>query len=559
MKGGEGLEEQNKKQGLCALRLEKIEKSSNSEKSTDFTIKKATFSILDFELSGNKQLVTKEECEKAKDTLLNKPLLCQYIVSDNGDNENPNDDFGDHGEMEIELRNGGEYISTQTHAIGTCVNVYIGIVKDENDNDIECLLADFVLWFDRYPNEIMLIDDFYEKGETLYSSCEYYYTSFTINEDGIECPQNITFSGHTVLGSRSNKVDPSYQSSKLISFNSKWNKAINSLSDKQNKTNNQLNKESLQSGENLDSNKLKQNNTQKEEIKTMENKFLKALNELSVGDLRSAILTALGNVMTANEYENLWISNYGIFSESKYFIYETYEDSKWVNYKVNYSLGEGDTIVVDYANKQKVEGQYTYVSVNELQDLEASKNALVDLEKSQNDLESANAKIEELNGEIKSLNEKVTEKSNNAKVDTEKFNELTDKLLSLNSMVAEMQPIVEKYNAEVFEKSLNEAKEKYKTKFTSVNALDVFEEDSTQDLIKESINSVKEKADKAKYSLNELIVNSIKPVELKIDDDDILASTAKLSINQIVKSEDNEDLIPIDAEEIYKKEYGMDY
>lgn len=551
------MEEQNKKQGLCALRLEKIEKSSNSEKPTDFTIKKATFSILDFELSGNKQLVTKEECEKAKDTLLNKPLLCQYIVSDNGDNENPNDDFGDHGEIEIELRNGGEYLSALTHAIGTCVNVYIGIVKDENNNDIECLLADFVLWFDRYPNEIMLIDDFYEKGEMLYSSCEYYYTSFTINDDGIECPQNITFSGHTVLGSRSNKVDPSYQSSKLVSFNSKWNKAINSLNNKQNKINNQISDESLQSGENLDSNKLKQNNTQKEEIKTMENKFLKALNELSVGDLRSAILTALGDVITANEYENLWISNYGIFSESKYFIYETYEDNKWVNYKVNYSLGEGDTVVVDYATKQKVEGQYTYVSVNELQDLEASKNALVELEKSQNDLDTANAKIEELNGEIKSLNAKVVEKSSNSKVDTEKFNELTDKLVSLNSMVAEMQPIVDKYNQEVFEKSYNEAKENYKVKFTSVNALDVFDEESTQELIKESINQNKEKADKAIFSLNSLIVNSIKPIEEKTDTDDILSTTPKISINQVIKSEDTKELT--DVEDNVLSKYGLNY
>lgn len=553
--------EETQKKGLCSLRLEKVEKSINLENNKDFTIKQATFSILDFETSGNKQRVTKEECEKAKDTLLNKPLLCQYIQSDNEDVENPNDDFGDHGEEEITLRDGNEYISASTHAIGTCVNVYVGTVKDENDNDIECLLADFILWFDRYPNEILLINDFYEKGEILYSSCEYYYTAFSLDKDGIELPKNITFSGHTILGSRSNKIEPSYQSSKLYSFNSKWNKAINSL----NKTTNQLDSnikteeqgDSLQSSENLDSNKLKQNNNQKEDKQDMENKFLKALNELSVGDLRSAIITSLGDIMTANEYENMWISNYGIFSESKYFIYETYEDSKWVNYKVTYSLGEGDSIVVDYASKEKVEGQYTYVSVNELQELETSKNALTELEESKNALEVATSKIEELTEENKSLNEKVVEKSNNSKVDTDKYNELTDKVISLNSLVVEMQPIVDKYNAEVFEKSLNKANEDYKKKFESVNALDTFDEESTQELIKQSINSDKVKANEAKYSLNELIVNSIKPVETKVDSDDILENQAKISINQVKKAEDTKELT--DVEDNVLSEFGFNY
>jgi hypothetical protein len=238
-------------------------------------------------------------------------------------------------------------------------------------------------------------------------------------------------------------------------------------------------------------------------------------------------------------------------------VYETYEDSKWVNYKVTYTLGENDAIILDYANKEKVEGQYTYVSVNELHELETSKNAKVELEQSKNELDTANAKIEELNGEIKSLNEKVVEKSNNAKVDTDKFNELTDKLVSLNSLVAEMQPIVEKYNAEVFEKSFNEAKESYKVKFTSVNALDVFEEDSTQELIKESINQNKEKANEAIFNLNSLIVNSIKPVDEKVDTDDILSSTPKISINQVVKAEDTENLTNVDENVL--SEYGFNY
>lgn len=517
------MKEKNIKTGLCSLRLENIEKSLNM--GFDYTIKKATFSILDFKVSGNRQLVTKTECEKAKDTLLNKPLLCQYIPSDNYDTENPNDDFGDHMEVEIELRDGKEYITTLTHAIGTCISVYIGTIKDENNNDMEVLLADFLLWFDRYPNEILLINDFYEKGENLYSSCEYYYTSYTINESGFECPKDITFAGHTILGSRTNKVAPSYQSSELISFNSKWNKAINSL-----KSNNYL-----------DYNKL--NKTSKEENNSMENKFLKALNELSIGDLRSSIMSALGDVMTGNEYENLWISNYGIFSESKYFIYETYEDSKWVNYKVTYSLGENDSIVLNYEGKEKVEGQYTYVSVNEL-------------EKSSNELVEKENKINELNETIISLNEKVVEKSTNEK---EKVGELQTTLASLNSKIEEMKPIVDEYNKAQFEKAFNEASENFKAKFISVNALDVFEDKTTQELIKESVNSDETISNKAKFSLNSLIVENIKSVVEIVDTDDIMSKNEHISINSVQKLNDTENLINNDTDSIYAEEYGINY
>jgi multidrug resistance efflux pump len=233
------------------------------------------------------------------------------------------------------------------------------------------------------------------------------------------------------------------------------------------------------------------------------------------------------------------------------------EDSNYVAYKVGYSKAEDDTVTVSLDSKEKVQGQYTYVSVNELKDLQDSKNAKLELEKSQNELKSANTKIEELDEQVKSLNEKLVEKSNNSKVDTDKFEELTNKLVSLNAMVAEMQPIVDKYNKDAFEKAFNQAKEDYKVTFTSINALDVFELDSTQELIKESINSVKEKADTAKFSLNALIVNSIKPVEEKVNEDEVVLGSANVSINQVTKADDTKELT--DVEDDVLSEYGFNY
>ena len=72
--------------------------------------------------------------------------------------------------------------------------------------------------------------------------------------------------------------------------------------------------------------------------------------------------------MPAAEYEYVWISNYGIYPEGKYFLYETYEDEEWINYKINYSVDDNDKLTVDYENKEKV--TYALVSVNSLKEVE---------------------------------------------------------------------------------------------------------------------------------------------------------------------------------------------
>lgn len=491
----------------------------------DPTIMKAKLIVFDFLESGNHQCITQAVAEENISTLIGKRICCKYISKDNNEGI---DALGSHEETETTDRCGNEVIYCETDAIGFIDNVYIDDYTDENGNTKKVVYADAILWTDdHYKDIINLLKEWLNNGIKIVMSCEYLYFNF-IMKDGIEYIQSpILFTAHTLLNSEDRgeaiEIAPSYECASMLSLNEleSYNKAIN---------------------------KLKVNNSKKEETNNMENKFLKALNELSVGDLRSSIMTALGDVMTGNEYENLWISNYGIFPESKYFIYETYEDSKWVNYKVTYSLGENDIIVLDYTNKEKVEGQYTYVSVNELQ---KSENAV-------KDLEQANGKIEELNSKIKSLNEKVTEKSKNNKADVEKFTELTETLVALNSKVAKMQPIVDKYNEDNFQKALNEAIKKYKEKFTSVNALDKFEEDEVQNLIKDLVGSDSDVSMKALNSLNNLLVDSISSLQ-KEDIDDIMSNTTKISINQISKLKDNNDLIANDSDEIYKDKYGINY
>lgn len=490
----------------------------------DPTILRGVCIVHDFEVSGNGQVITEEVASENIQTLIGKRICCKYIKREDNSGE---DSLGSHEEYETVDRNGEEAIQSNTEAIGFIEDVFIDDFTDSQGITKRVVYANVVLWNDdKYKDIIGLMSEWLEKGIKINMSVEYLYYNFT-SKNGIEYINSpIIYIAHTLLNSEDRgdmlEVLPSYECARLLSFNELqvWNKAVSSL-----KCDNKLNK------------------TSKEENNSMENKFLKALNELSIGDLRSSIMNALGDVMTGNEYENLWISNYGIFSESKYFIYETYEDSKWVSYKVAYSLGENDSIVLDFEGKEKVEGQYTYVSVNEL-------------EKSSNELVEKDNKINELNETIISLNEKVVEKSTNEK---EKVGELETTLASLNSKIEEMKPIVDEYNKAQFEKAFNEASENFKAKFVSVNALDVFEDKATQELIKESVNSDETISNKAKFSLNSLIVENIKSVVEIVDTDDIMSKNEHISINSVQKLNDTENLINNDTDSIYAEEYGINY
>lgn len=507
------------KKGICTLKLEGLKKVYNEQGEIDPTLLKATFSILDFNESGNKQIVSKEECLKSAFSLKNKPLLCEY--KETTDFENPNDDFGSHEEYKSKLRNGQECILTKTHAIGVSDDKgYLGVIKDDNGNDLDVLLCDFLLWAYRYPNEIMLMNEFYEKGETLYSSCEYYYTSSTV-VDGIEHIQDIYFDGHTVLG---RNVAPAYNSSKLISFNAKWNKAMNEL----NKTKNK-----------------------KEDEEMAENLLYKTLCELSHGDIREQIMTQLSKTMTADEFNYVYISSYSIYDN--YFVYENYEDSKWVNYKVPYTKTETE-VVIDLGAKVLVERDSIWVEVGQMEAVQNSLNeanntikVLNDsLNTKENDIKSKDETITSLNSKIETLDGEKNEL-------TTKFNDQTDVVVSLNAKIKDYEPIVEKYNTEQCEKALNSATNFYKEKFESVGAIEEFEKDETIELIKTSINSNENESLKAKFALNELIVANVKSINSKKDGEEI--PEVKLSINSTVKGKDNKDLM--DTEDEFEKTYGF--
>lgn len=497
---------ENMKKGICTLKLENLKKVYNADGKEDKSLLRATFSILDFNVSENKQVVSKDVCLRSAHTLKFKPLLCQY--KETTDYKNPDDDFGTHGEYEGKLRNGEDYILTNTHAIGVSEKEgYLGVIKDEDGNDLDVLLADFVLWVCRYPNEISLINEFYEKGESLYSSCEYYYYSSEVKTDDNnnkyeEITSDIIFDGHCCLGKN---IPPAYNSSKLISFNTKWNKAINQLSNINNQNNteenntNKVNNKSENSINNSDL--IIENNQMEGDNLADKKKMFKKICELSFEDIRSQIYNKLQETLSENEYYNSYITE----CFDTYFILSYCNESDHKYFKVSYTK-ENDEIVIDWINKAEVLLYQEYREIPEVQSL------LNDKDK---ELSEATEKVtnleKELNSKeeiIKSLNEKV-ESTNMEKEEIEnKFNDVTNKLTSLNSMVEEMKPIVDEYNKEQYNKSLNEMKCIYEKKFKSVNALEKFESEEVQELIKKALNE-NEDGKNAITSLNKMVVDLI--------------------------------------------------
>lgn len=514
--------------GLCTLQLNSISSVEN-----DPLLIKATYSILDFSMSGNKQIVSKDLAAEASPSLKGKPLLCVYTPNTSNDANNPNDHFGTHGQAKKKDRYGNEYIGTNSIAIGSALDGgYFGTIKDQDGNDIEVLQCDFFLWADRNVEVLQLMNEMHESGMPLYSSCEYYFSNYEV-KDGVQIIKSpLIFSGHCILGSGENGskvIPPAYEHSKMLAFNERLNDAIG---------------RAINANVNI--------NSKKEEGLMAENLLFKSLCELSHGDIRTEIMSALSKTMTADKFNYVYLSSYAIYDN--YFVYENYEDSKWVCYKVPYTKSETE-VSIDLGAKVLVERDSVWVEVSQMQ---AVQNSLTDANDKVEELTiSLNTKEQDIIAKdelIGSLNSTIKTLETDKNDLTTKFNEQTDIMVSLNAKLKEFEPIVEKYNTEQYEKALNSALDFYKEKFESVNAVEEFEKEETQELVKKSINTNAEESSKAKFALNELIVLNLKSTNTQKGNED-LTPEIKVSINATIPGKTNKDLM--EHEDLFEKTYGF--
>lgn len=430
----------------------------------------AKFIIHGFDLSWNGQVITEDVCAENKDTLLGQPILVKYY----NEGDKTKDHLGDHEVYITQNRDTGQdMMATDTFAIGTFQQVAIEDVNLNGENK-RCLVGYAQLWLDRYYNVCSLLNEWLSNGIQIVCSCEYVFKNYEMKNDIQYIKSPYSYTGHTILNSEEKDgygvVLPAYDEAAMVS----WNAALHK-----------------------DEEKFSKNC----EVKSVENAFLKSLNDISIGETRRGIYDALANVMTAIEYEYMWLSDWQIFDD--YFVYETYDmdAGSWKYFKVNYSKTD-DGIHVDYANKKEVKFEEVMVEVNQVQ--KAINEAKAELE----------TKVTELSTKITEQETTISDKD--TELNTLRQDNLTQKetVISLNGQIEELNSTItglneykEKYEKEVYEQALTDAKEVYKAKFAKVGGAVKYESDEVQNLIAETLDS--EKALNAKLALADMLVDMI--------------------------------------------------
>jgi len=454
------------------MKLESFSKVYNENNIEDPTLIKATFIILEVDsVSGNNEVITKEEALKMSPTMALKPLVCQYTPTTNY--IIPDDHFGSHGKIKDNFRkNGAELITTNSFAIGVSKDGCYMSTIEKDGQTVEVLKCDYYLWLTRYLNICSLMEDIYNSGTDLYSSCEYIYKAEDVDTiEGVKYPKNLIFEGHCLLGSRNDGsiVEPAFEVSKMTTFNEKWTSVLNETI---NKT---------------------LNNKEEEEMAFKKEDWITIVNELSHGDIKGSLYTALSKVMIADDFYGVWISNYDVYDT--YFVYDVYEGDSYKHYKVNYTKTDTD-VTIDYANKVLVEWTDLWVEVSA--STTAVTDAVITVETTMNE------KIVEKDNTIKSLNDKITNLEGEKVSLNEKYTKASDTITSLNEKVTELQPIVDTYNKGQYESQLNEKKTYYENKFTSLNAIDKFNSNEVQNLIVKSLNEIE-----AKEKLSDMLIELV--------------------------------------------------
>lgn len=478
----------------------KLQLNSIEDYEPDFTLKLATFAVIDNGVShnkgvsGRKQIIDEETLVEAFPTIFNKPVKAKYFkVSEAGEGD---DHFGDHEEFLDVDRNGEERVNTDTISIGHFITE--GYYDEENEDGVKVVLAKAVLYAEEYPDQIALLQEWLDSGTKINTSCEYLYRNYEVI-DGLEVVKSpVIFTAHTILNSEargdSKVVNGAYSNSMVISMNQKkeWNNVFD-------KTVNRF--KELEKSRNSELEKTEGVNMGKE-------KMFKKMCELSHDDIRWKLYDALKEVAPATEYEALWISE--VYDDN--FVYSIYdaEKSEYIHFEVKYTKTDTD-VTVDFEGRIEVKRDWVEVSNS--------------LKETAEKLEIALNSIIEKDAEI--------EKMTNAKVESDKvLNDATKKLVNLNAKVEELSDIEKIYNQEQFDKALNERKELYGAKFKSLNATEKFESDEVQEMIN---NSIKDETLVA--SLNAMVIDLISAVPEIIegngDDGNVKVLNAKVIENLI--------------------------
>ncbi|KAA6452698.1 coiled-coil domain-containing protein [Bacillus swezeyi] len=413
------------------------------KKTDDPTKLPCTFIIFDFETSHNNTVISKEVALDASPTIINKPIVAKYHEVE-GINT-ATDALGSHEAFLGTDKHGELEVKTDTTPIGVFTSEGYILEIDTPEGKKEVLAADAVLWSSRFSDACELLLEWYSRGININTSCEILYSNYSV-KNGIEYIETpIYLEGHAILNSEKRGEHDVV----LPAYDSSRLVSFNEMQKFEKLIAQAAIQEKQKEGEKVD-------------------KFKKVF-ELSHSDIRSLIYNQLDPTLESNEesyiadvYDTYFIVN--IYSWSEDNSYDKY-------YKVNYTKN-GDTLTIDLDSKTEVFLKRNWEEVVP--------------EEVQSQLNEKDTKISEL---------------------SKQFNEASEKLVQLNSIVEELKPFKEKYEKAEFEKRVQEKKEFYKSKFEALNAEEKFETEEVQNLILASAKD-SEETDKI-LQLNSMLVDLV--------------------------------------------------
>ena len=197
--GGDNINKKHKE--TIILSNKRIINLSNAV-DNDITVKKAIMLITTLdEPNLNGTIITKENATAHMDTLVNKPCLAYYYVDEDGVER-----LGDH-EYKLELDEDGNIVGVHfnTTPIGVFTRVWIDTVGnyDPNasleDKNKEAIFAEAILWSERFPNTMRVVEDMFDNGISV-SSYEIDVYKSQITSQGKKSLIDFCFIGHTLLG-----------------------------------------------------------------------------------------------------------------------------------------------------------------------------------------------------------------------------------------------------------------------------------------------------------------------------------------------------------------------
>jgi hypothetical protein len=459
------------------------------ESSNDPTVLKATYIILDFEKSWNNAIVTKDIGLELCETIINKPIVANYIPVT--EINTSTDNFTGHEATLEKNKHGKDIVKTNTIPIGVFTTKGYLLTLDIDGEEKEVIAADAILWKSRFSDACELLVEWFNRGIKINTSCEFLYSNFNV-QDGIEYINSpVYFDGHCHLASENRGqqgvVLPAYDSSQLISLNDREHFNL-------------LITEAL----------YEQKNNRIDEGEKVK---YKKMFELSHDDIRSQIYQVLDPTLPEESYTYI----YEVYDN--HFVVEIYESNSYKTYDYTYSKGE-DNISIDFDSKTEVKEKREWVAVNnqiqgKLSELETKHEELKKvLSEKESSLIDATLENEKVQKELASLESSLNESKEALTKNQTKYNDNQKEVDDLSLQLNELKVFKTKYEEEVYKKVLNEQQEFYLAKFNAFSALEKFNSEEVQGLIALCAKN-DDSSENAKLRLNSIVVDLVPSISQK--------------------------------------------